>query len=76
MSTDKIEKNVFGSSDESERAVNTGTEEVQPHVHFTTYIAVFAVCLGFVAQNFAITGAGAVRHALNLINDSIVIGGS
>ncbi|KAI2638697.1 major facilitator superfamily domain-containing protein [Hypomontagnella submonticulosa] len=67
MSTDKIEKNVFGSSDESERAVNTGTEEVQPHVHFTTYIAVFAVCLGFVAQNFAITGAGAQAQIIGQI---------
>lgn len=31
-----------------------------PHVHFVTYLAIFAVNLAFVAQNFAITGAGTV----------------
>lgn len=34
--------------------------EPQPHVHLTTYLAIFSVCLVYVAQNFAIVGAGAV----------------
>lgn len=35
-------------------------EEPRPHIHFVTYLAIFAVNLAFVAQNFAITGAGTV----------------
>ncbi|KAI8951100.1 major facilitator superfamily domain-containing protein [Xylaria longipes] len=33
-------------------------EDVRPHVHFVTYLAIFSVNLASVAQNFAITGAG------------------
>ncbi|KAH6658528.1 major facilitator superfamily domain-containing protein [Truncatella angustata] len=45
--------------------VATGAEdsvienEPQLHVHLRTYLAIFAVCLVYVAQNFAIVGAGA-----------------
>jgi hypothetical protein len=38
----------------------TTEQEPRPHVHLTTYLAIFAVCLVYVAQNFAIVGAGAV----------------
>lgn len=40
-------------------------DEPQPHIHLKTYLAIFAVCLVYVAQNFAIVGAGAVSYYSN-----------
>lgn len=34
--------------------------EPQPHLHAKTFLAVFAVCLIYFAQDFALVGAGAV----------------
>lgn len=33
-----------------------------PHVHAKTFLAVFAVCLIYFAQDFALVGAGAVSY--------------
>lgn len=35
-------------------------DDLQPHLHARTFLAVFAVCLIYFAQDFAIVGAGAV----------------
>ncbi|KAH6653114.1 major facilitator superfamily domain-containing protein [Truncatella angustata] len=52
-------------SDSEKEPRTAGEDEIlEPHVHLKTYIAVFAVCVGFVAQNFAITGAGAQAQAI------------
>lgn len=37
-------------------------DEPKLRVHLKTYVAIFAVCLVYVAQNFAIVGAGAVSQ--------------
>ncbi|KAI0128994.1 major facilitator superfamily domain-containing protein [Xylariales sp. AK1849] len=42
----------------------------RPHVHLKTYIAIFAVCLVYVAQNFAIVGAGAQAQIIGGILNS------
>lgn len=39
-------------------------EDLQPHLHARTFLAVFAVCLIYFAQDFALVGAGAVSNAL------------
>jgi len=43
---------VFESTDED--------TEPEPHLHAKTFLAVFAVCLIYFAQDFALVGAGAV----------------
>jgi hypothetical protein len=37
-----------------------GSAEPQPHVHAKTFLAVFAMCLIYFAQDFVLAGAGAV----------------
>jgi len=39
---------------------STDDLEPVPHVHLKTYLAVFAVCLIYFAQDFALVGAGSV----------------
>lgn len=39
-------------------------DEIQPHIHAKTFLAVAAVCLIYFAQLFALVGAGAVSGAL------------
>jgi hypothetical protein len=48
--------------------LDTEQNEPQPHVHLKTYIAVFAVCMVYLAQNFAIVGAGAVSVSVPQTN--------
>lgn len=40
-------------------SASEGNEELQPHLHARTFLAVFAVCLIYFAQDFALVGAGA-----------------
>ena len=47
---------IFASASEHPDLVT----ELQPHIHLRTYLAVLSVCLSYIAQNFAIVGAGAV----------------
>lgn len=58
------EKN--GSIEKIERehveSTNQEDEELQPHLHARTFLAVFAVCLIYFAQDFALVGAGAVSY--------------
>lgn len=39
-------------------------DELEPHLHARTFLAVFAVCLIYFAQDFALVGAGAVSFTL------------
>lgn len=41
--------------------------EPQPHLHAKTFLAVFAVCLIYFAQDFALVGAGAVSYSQVLL---------
>jgi hypothetical protein len=47
---------------QSKEVGNASQEDVErvPHVHLRTYLAVFAVCLVYFAQDFALVGAGSV----------------
>jgi hypothetical protein len=40
-------------------------DNVQPHLHARTFLAVFAVCLIYFAQDFALVGAGAVSGIIS-----------
>jgi hypothetical protein len=55
----------------AEQDVNSQHELVHtPHLHAKTFLAVFAVCLIYIAQTFTLVGAGAVclePHLLRII---------
>lgn len=40
-----------------------GDDEPEPHLHAKTFLAVFAVCLIYFAQDFTLVGAGAVSFS-------------
>lgn len=49
------EKGAISSTDSESHG-----DDPQPHLHAKTFLAVFAVCLIYFAQDFALVGAGAV----------------
>jgi hypothetical protein len=58
--------------DVTERDVTSQFELVHtPHLHAKTFLAVFAVCLIYIAQTFTLVGAGAVRFTPHPIHISV-----
>ncbi|KAK8080849.1 Efflux pump FUS6 [Apiospora hydei] len=62
MAVEEVSLNLEGVSSSPNSSPNVenvaGDERPRPRLHLVTYLAVVSVNLGFVAQNFAITGAG------------------
>lgn len=54
-----------GHADKTRAAIHDtpavdGNDETKPHLHAKTYLAVFAVCLVYFCQIYAVVGAGSV----------------
>jgi hypothetical protein len=66
VSAEDTSEKVFGKESPAEDIISQHGEnsvdgdEPQPKLHAKTFLAVFAVCLIYFAQDFALVGAGAV----------------
>ena len=52
---------VASAHDMKRQPSNSSDDEPRPHLHYKTYLAIFAICLIYFAHIYNVVGAGAVR---------------